>query len=374
MSDVYFITGATGAIGAALVPELLKIPDVQLELLIRANDQNHLQERFHQLCSFWEVDPESVREVILPLQGDISQPQFGLGERHYAKLCSSGTHIIHCAGNVRMNLPLEEARQKALGSAKNVIVLAQRCQEQGTLKKVEFVSTVGVGGRMQGTVPERFLTEDRDFHNTYEQAKAEAEDYIRPYAEEHQLPITVHRPSMVVGDSRTGKIIHFQVFYHICEFLSGRRTLGFIPNLKGVMLDIVPVDYVAEAIAWSSRRQESAGEVLHLCSGPEQVVILSDLITNVRKVYASMNMNLPRIKVLPGALYRLLLPLIGRMASDRVRRSMRVLPIFFEYLQERQLFENQKARSVLYGVWNEKKKKANVVVEKGLSYFLNKIH
>ncbi len=151
-----------------------------------------------------------------------------------------------------MNLELEVARQHALGSAKNIVELALACEASGSLQKIEYVSTVGVAGRMPGILPESWITQPREFHNTYEQAKAEAEDYLREQIEQHNLPVTVHRPSMVVGDSKTGKIIHFQVFYYLCEFIAGRRTLGILPYFGDAVVDTVPVDYVAQVIKWSS--------------------------------------------------------------------------------------------------------------------------
>ena len=122
---------------------------------------------------------------------------------------------------------------------------------------------------LPGALPERWITESREYHNTYEQAKAEAEVLVaRGVAE--GLPITVHRPSMVVGDSRTGDVMRFQIFYHLVEFLSGRRTFGFFPAFGATRLDIVPVDYVANAVVWSSGRQDTVGRILHLCAGPEE--------------------------------------------------------------------------------------------------------
>jgi nucleoside-diphosphate-sugar epimerase len=87
----------------------------------------------------------------------------------------------------------------AVGAAHHVVELARACSR---LEKVEFVSTVGVGGH-RAVVPETWLTEPRAFHNTYEQAKAEAEaeESIRGEVE-RGLPLTVHRPSMVVGAGR----------------------------------------------------------------------------------------------------------------------------------------------------------------------------
>ena len=69
------------------------------------------------------------------------------------------------------------------------------------------------------------------------------------------LPATVHRPSMVVGDLRTGKVIHFQVFYYLAEFFSGLKTWGVVPRTAGIRLDIIPSDYVARGLHLSSSRQ-----------------------------------------------------------------------------------------------------------------------
>lgn len=369
MSDVYFITGATGAVGAALVPELLKYPDVELRLLLRARDQDHLQHRFQELLTYWDVKTSDMHARLQPMPGDMSQPQFGMAEKDYAQLTKECTHIIHCAGNVRMNLSLAEARKSALGSAQNVIQLAQKCRELGNLQKIELVSTVGVGGKMQGSVPEGFITQQREFHNTYEQAKAEAEDYIQPYVEQG-MPITVHRPSMVVGDSKTGKIIHFQVFYHLCEFLSGRRTMGFLPNMRGGLLDIVPVDYVAQALAWASQQDKTAGRILHLCSGPDKALDLMQLASQVGYIFESHGIRLPRSKVIPVQLFRAALPVMGLFAPARTKRAIRALPVFLEYLKQRQVFENRHSRAVLQDApgilsWNSD------LVSKVLGFYLH---
>ena len=79
---------------------------------------------------------------------------------------------------------------------------------------------------------------------------------------------------MVIGDSASGRVIHFQVFYHLCEFLSGRRTCGLLPDFGGFKLDVVPADYVAAAIGASIASPEASGRILHLCSGPARALAL----------------------------------------------------------------------------------------------------
>ena len=344
----YFVTGSTGAIGSTLVPLLLQDNDTEVRLLIRANDQEHLEARLADLMTFWgyDQDRKETRHRIKAVRGDVSLPQFGIKPAEYDKLSNDCTHIVHSAGNVRMNLPLEEARKSSVDSARNIIALAKDCRYRSHLKKVEFVSTVGVGGRNPGLIPEAWITNNRAFHNTYEEAKAEAEVYIYKQIEDG-MPVTVHRPSMVVGESTTGKIIHFQIFYHLCEFLSGRRTLGITPNIKNTHLDIIPADYVAQAIVWSSDQNTTIGKILHLCSGPHQAIPISVLRNRVQNIFKSFGEKLPISISVPVAMFKAGLPIISWFVSPKAKRAIKTLPIFFDYLAEKQSFANTKTRAIL---------------------------
>lgn len=335
----YFITGATGAVGSELVTELLKTPDTHFTLLIRAKDDLHMQERLNGLTTFWDL-PDGVTSRIKPLKGDMTLPNLGLSSEDYAAVVSETTHIIHCAGIVRMNLSIDDARKSSVNSARNILQLARNCIEHGVLRKIEYVSTVGVAGRRTGVLPETWITEEREFHNTYEQAKSEAEVLVRQ-AIEVGLPVTVHRPSMVVGNSRTGKILHYQVFYHLCEFLSGRRTFGFLPDIRAAMLDIVPVDYVAQVLAWSSTQQKTAGMIFHLCSGPKQSLTLLDLMQKTRKIYTSLGHQLPKTRMLPVSTFVASLPVVRLFAPEKTKRALKTLPVFLDYLRDSQYFGNK---------------------------------
>jgi thioester reductase-like protein len=350
MVNKYFVTGATGAIGSALIPLLLEDQNSQVWALMRADSGDHLKKRLEELITFWEMDHEQAQDArrrIIPLLGDTDQSKFALTEDVYAEIANQCTHIIHCAGVVRMNLPLAVARQHALGSAQAIVELALACQASGSLQKIEYVSTVGVAGRMSGIVPETWITQPREFHNTYEQSKAEAEDYLRLKINQHNLPVTVHRPSMVVGNSKTGKIIHYQIFYHICEFLSGRRTFGFMPYLNNTRLDTVPVDYVARAIKISSLQQSSIGKIFHLCSGPDHSIKLTDLRQVVRSMMSEKGWRLPFLIRLPVVIFNKIINWVIPFLNEKMQRTIRAFPFFLDYLSDNQAFDNQQAMRFL---------------------------
>lgn len=341
-----FVTGATGTIGSALVPQLLAEPGTRVTLLLRADDDAALRARIDRLLAFWRMAPDDLRAIrIDAVRGDITQPQLGLAPADREALLQGCSHIVHAAASVKLNMPADEARATAVTPTRSILALARDIAARGRLQKLDLVSTVGVWGRSPGTMPERRLPGVRDFHNTYEAAKAEAERVV--WDEGAGLPLTVHRPSMVVGDSRDGRVIHFQVFYHLCEFLSGTRTLGIMPMLGHTRLDTVPVDWVAAAIAWSSAHPgASAGRILHLCAGPQAIPVTA-LQQLVRGLWLQQGRRLPRLHTLPSAWLARLVPVIGALAGAKARRALRGLPPVLAYLAEDQGFANTDSLALL---------------------------
>jgi len=341
----YLVTGATGVVGSAIVPRLAALPDTTVQVLIRPKKGSDLAARFAELLAFWGTHYPEERAAsggfatrVRPVAGEITEPALGLSAAHREALAADCTHIVHCAASVRMNLPLDEARQTALFPVASVIELGKQCRQ---LRKVEFVSTVGVGGRWRGPLPERWVTEPREFHNTYEASKAEAEALVHREVDAG-FPATIHRPSMVVGDSRSGAVIHFQIFYFICEFLSGMRTFGLFPRLGEETLDIVPNDYVAAAIVAASRDPAMAGAIFHLCSGPSRAVRLVDLRERVREIFRAGGLMgwTPRLDFSRDNFMRVMRG-VARLLPERERRAVGTLPVYLDYLSGIQQFGNE---------------------------------
>jgi UDP-glucose 4-epimerase/long-chain acyl-CoA synthetase len=114
--------------------------------------------------------------------------------------------------------------------------------------------------------------------------------------------------------------------------------------LGTVQLDTIPVDTVAQAMVWSSGQPELAGQVLHLCAGPERATRLTELRERVRRLFAARGLPVPPCISLPPRLFSGMLHLASRFMDAETRRAAGTLPIFLEYLASDQRFENAATR------------------------------
>jgi thioester reductase-like protein len=347
MQRSYFLTGGTGALGSALLPLLLSEKEAKIWLLIRADDETHLQKRLDELFSYFSFPSDQVpgmRDRIVPLRGDVGKSHFDLSDSEYSSLTSAVTHVIHCAGVVRMNYPLEIARAHALEPAKNIVSFS-RSARNCNLQKIEFVTTVGVLGTCPGTLSEAWCTTPRGFHNSYEQAKAETEEYLETELANDPLPLTIHRPSMIVGDSVSGKISSFQVFYHLCEFLSGRRSFGILPDFGTTRLDIIPANHVAEMLFWSAHSNTTSGRIINICSSREASLSLERLGVIVQEEFAQHGIQCPKIRTLNRQLFHRLISILAFFSAGKSKRALKAFPFFLEYLGKEQNFDNRTMRN-----------------------------
>lgn len=337
---VVLLTGGTGVVGSALLPQLVERTDTEIILLLRATSADTVAKRRRACLDFASGRIAAGAEArVTAVRGDVAETNLGLAPADHARLVECVTHIVHAAGVVKLNQPIEAARRSAIDGVAHALDFARACAARRPPPRIEYLSTVGVAGRRSGVVPETPLDDATGYHNTYEQAKAEAET-IALAASREGLPITVHRPSMVVGDSRDGRVIHFQVFYHLARFIAGTRTRGIVPAFGDVRLDLVPSDYVARAIVASMARADAPGRILHLCAGPDGAMPLDEVGERVRAFLASHGETVPRPRHVPRPLVRLFARLGGALVPGSAGRALASLPHFLDYLAEDQRFAN----------------------------------
>ncbi len=144
---------------------------------------------------------EAFRERVGPLDADLAAPNLGLDDATRDELAARVTHIVHCAGLVRFDSSLDEARLINAGGTAAMLALARRCPR---LKRFDHISTAYVAGRRCGTVYEHELDCNQEHHNAYERSKFEAEALVRQAA--RQLPVAVHRPSIITSERASGDL------------------------------------------------------------------------------------------------------------------------------------------------------------------------
>lgn len=338
------ITGGAGVIGSAVVLELLADPNWDIVLLLRPTPKQSVPQRLEDLKSFWRGGGASEQSLtrVTAVEGDVTGDRMGLSPAMYGALSDKVTHLVHGAANVKVNMSREEAHRSSVSTTVQALAFAAKA----SLKKFDYVSTVGVGGKLTGPLQEQRLTGAREFHNTYESSKAEAEELVWE-ASARGLPATVHRPSMVVGDSRTGRVRSFQIFYHLMEMLSGRAGRGWVPRLPGFQLDVVTCDFVARAIAASLARPAWVGRVLHLSAGAEGAWPLENYVDRLPALFRENGVPTPDPRRIPWPIFRAMVPLLARVGPEKQRTQFRNLPHFLGYLKSRLDFGNRETRALL---------------------------
>ena len=232
MGDV-LLTGATGFVGQELLARLLQRDDRRVHALVRAEDDRGAAARLpeHERLSAWAAD--------------IERPGLGLSARDVDALSERVSTVIHCAASVSFSLGLEESRRVNVEGTGRMADLAERCAARGGLERFSYVSTAYVAGAHRGAFDEDSLDVGQDFRNPYEQSKFEAEGLLRERAA--ALPLQVLRPSIVVGDSRTGWTSSFNVLYPPLRAFA-RGAIPALPARRRSPVDVVPVDYVADSV------------------------------------------------------------------------------------------------------------------------------
>jgi thioester reductase-like protein len=251
-------TGFPGFLGSALLPRVLaRDPAADAICLVQPRHAALARERAEALAG----GDASLRGRIRIVEGDIVQPDLGLaGESRFAERI---TEIYHLAAIYDLSVAREVAMRVNVEGTRHVIDLARRAPE---LKRLHYVSTCYVSGRYPGRFTEEMLEEEQTFNNHYEETKYLAEVEVQRGMREG-LPATIYRPAIVVGDSRTGETQKYDGPYFVVQWLLRQPRVAVMPvvgNPKRYEFNVVPRDFVVDAIAALSGMHQSVGRVYQL--------------------------------------------------------------------------------------------------------------
>lgn len=229
-------------------------PDAYVRLLVLPD----LIAEAEEILDEWNVGSDRIDL----LEGDVVAIDLGLSGTEYLDLVANVTDIYHVASVWYLGADEQQLFDVNVRGARHVLDAAR---EAKSLDRLNHLSTAFVSGDRTGVILEDELDEGQNFRNSYEETKFQAELAMREAMD--RVPITVYRPTIVVGDSETGEIDRMAGPYYlmnaIVQMPPGVPIL--MPGKGHFPLNMVPADFVAEAIHTISKLDESAGKTYHLC-------------------------------------------------------------------------------------------------------------
>jgi thioester reductase-like protein len=246
------VTGFPGFIGTRLVRQLLAdAPDARVVALVEPRMAERAREVAGTLAG-------GDRVTVQP--GDIGDPLLGVDDATYERLVADTTEIHHLAAIYDLAVPDALAERVNVQGTQHVIDLARRAEH---LDRLHYVSTAYTAGWRSGRIYESELAAGQTFKNHYESTKFAAEVLVRNALDE--VPTTIYRPAIVVGDSRTGETQKFDGPYYLLRTISRLHGRPLPQIGRGdAPFNVVPVDFVVAAMAASRGDAEVVGRTLHL--------------------------------------------------------------------------------------------------------------
>lgn len=253
----YFITGATGFIGKRLVKKLLERKGTTVYFLLRAESAAKVAD----LHAYWGLTTAEAQTRAVAIHGDLTLPRLGVSAADLKLLKGKVDHFHHLAAVYDLGADEDSQVAVNIDGTRNAVELAQAI-EAGHF---HHVSSIAAAGLYEGVFREDMFDEAEGLDHPYFKTKHESEKIVR---KECRLPWTVYRPAMVVGDSTTGEMDKIDGPYYFFKLIQRMRQIlpPWMPSvgLEGGRINIVPVDFVVNALAHISHQPGTAGRCFHL--------------------------------------------------------------------------------------------------------------
>jgi thioester reductase-like protein/short-subunit dehydrogenase len=334
----YLVTGATGFLGGQLMERLVADPAALVHVLIRPSSKGKLAARARR----WGGG-----DRVQALEGDLLLPDLGIDPATVKELKGTIDHVVHLAALYDMTT--DDATNEAVNveGTRKVVALANRLKA-GCL---HHVSSVAVAGDHAGPFTEAMFDEGQPLTSPYHRTKFEAERIVRTAA---KVPWRVYRPAIVVGHSTTGEIDKIDGPYYLFESI---RRLANLPSPMRIVApslgdtNVVPVDYVADALHHLLHAPGLDGQAFHLASPTPQPV------TSVFNAFAKaagaprLVPVLPRVSLTPsGALAQLAGRIPGAdLARDIVLDQLGIPPEVLPHVAFSARFDTRATQQALTG-------------------------
>jgi thioester reductase-like protein len=326
-NETIFLTGFPGFIAGRLIARLAA-DGSRFLLLVQPAFIERAHAEIARLSSQIGAGADRFRIV----EGDITKDRLGMSVADYDVATEETTTIFHLAAIYDLGVERDLAHRVNVEGTRNVNAFARGVKN---LRRYHYVSTCYVAGRREGVIGENELRHTAGFRNHYEETKYLAEIEVDNLKSE--LPVTIHRPSVVCGDSLTGETAKYDGVYYLIKYLLMQPRLLSLANIgnRDVQLNVVPIDFVVEAMAALARDERAAGATVQLADP-------SPLTTH--ELFETIAQTLAR----RGSLLTVPPALVQKSLAFRVSEKLTGLPrVGAPYFFLRQTYDTARAQELL---------------------------
>ena len=255
-TETLFITGFPGFITERLVARLANA-ETQFFLLV----QKSFIEKAIKAVEKISAENSAPLENFAIIEGDITKENLGMSDEDLKTVISETTVVFHLAAIYDLEVRKEVGYAVNVDGTKNVNELVKKIEN---LRRYNYISTCYVAGKRTGTIREGELVHEAGFQNFYEETKYLAEIEVEKMKADY--PVTIFRPAVVVGDSRTGETAKYDGIYYVIKYLQKFPALFRLINVGNdeVKVNLVPVDFVVNGIAALSKDERAVGKTVAL--------------------------------------------------------------------------------------------------------------
>jgi NAD(P)-dependent dehydrogenase (short-subunit alcohol dehydrogenase family) len=337
----YFVTGATGFIGKRMVRKLLAFNDNTVHFLVREDSRGKLPA----LLEFWGANAQRA----LPVFGDLRSAQLGLSTDIIAALHNRIDHFFHFAALYDLSADPEAQIAVNVEGTRNTIALAEAIQA----KCLHHVSSIAAAGMFEGIFREDMFEEAEHLEHPYFATKHEAEKIVR---EDCKVPWRVYRPGLVVGDSRSGEMDKVDGPYYFFKTLQRLRQLlpPWMPaiGLEGGRINIVPVDYVVDAMHHIAHLAAQDRRCFHLTDPAPMRVgdVLNTFAQAAHGPAMSLRINAGLLDLIPDSVKArmMALPPLLRI-KETLMQNLGLPDNIMQFVNYPTRFDNRRAQALLAG-------------------------
>lgn len=337
----YFVTGATGFIGKRLVKKLLARKGSVVHFLMREESRDKIPA----LLEYWGT----TKNRAIPVFGDLRSPKLGVSKEDTKAMAKNIDHFFHLAAIYDMKADAESQMEVNIEGTRNTVAFANSIGA-GCF---HHVSSIAAAGLFEGIFREDMFDEAENLDHPYFASKHESEKIVR---NESRVPFRVYRPGLVVGDSKTGEMDKIDGPYYFFKLIQRIRQMlpPWMPTIgiEGGRINIVPVDYVVNAMDHIAHLPKLDGKCFHL-TDPEPMRVGDVLNTFARAAHAptmSLRINAALFGFIPKSIKKGMMSLTPvRRVRNAIMKDLGLPEDIMQFVNYPTRFDNRDAAAALKG-------------------------